>query len=218
VIQVLLADDEAMVREGLRLLIDAESDMTVVAEAADGLEALQRIRSSSPDVAVIDVRMPGVDGLRVAEQALGDRDWPGKVIMLTTYGEDEYLFAALRAGASGFLLKTSPPRMLPVAIREALAGETMISGALTLRLFERLSVSHESSGSLPSVDMTATLTAREIEVLRRIALGESNAEIAAHLVIAESTVKTHVVHILERLGLRDRTQAAILAHQSGLMH
>jgi DNA-binding NarL/FixJ family response regulator len=216
-IRVLLADDEAMVREGLRLLIDAEPDMKVVAEAADGVEALTRVRHEAPDVAVLDVRMPSIDGLQVAERVLSDPEWSGKVIMLTTFGEDEYLFAALRAGASGFLLKTSPPRLLPVAIREAIAGETMISGALTLRLFERLDVSREPPSQVVPADVSTLLTSREIEVLRRIAMGESNAEIADQLVIAESTVKTHVVHILERLNLRDRTQAAIVAHQCGLM-
>jgi DNA-binding NarL/FixJ family response regulator len=214
-ISVLLADDEAMVREGLRLIVDAEDDMRVIAEASDGPTAIERARALVPDVAVLDIRMPGIDGLTVARRLLEDTTWSGRVIMLTTFGQDDYLYAALKAGASGFLLKTSPPRLLPVAIREALSGETMISGELTLRLLDRVTREHPTNAGKAVAHQT--LTSREIEVLRLIARGWSNTEIAVHLVVAESTVKTHVVHILDKLGLRDRCQAAVFAYESGLV-
>lgn len=215
-ISVLLADDQEMVRAGLRLIIDAQDDMTVTAEADNGAEALELARLHRPDVAVLDIEMPGHDGLYVASRLLEDDSWSGRVLMLTTYGRDEYLFAAIRAGASGFLLKTSPPRLLPVAIREACAGETMLSSELTRRLIERF------AGSLPTAEQgrppgLATLTTREVDVLRLVARGFSNMEIARELHVAESTVKTHIVHILEKLGLRDRTQAAVIAYESGLV-
>lgn len=215
-ISVLLADDQEMVRAGLRLIIDAQDDMTVTAEADNGAEALELARRHRPDVAVLDIEMPGHNGLYVASRLLEDDSWCGRVLMLTTYGHDEYLFAAIRAGASGFLLKTSPPRLLPVAIREACAGETMLSSELTRRLIERF------AGSLPTADQglppgLATLTTREVDVLRLVARGLSNIEIARELHVAESTVKTHIVHILEKLGLRDRTQAAVIAYESGLV-
>lgn len=215
-ISVLLADDEAMVREGLRLIIDAESDMEVVAEASDGPAALAAARRVPTDVAVLDIRMPDLDGLSVARELLQDDTWLGRVIMLTTFGNDENLYAALRAGASGFLLKTSPPRLLPVAIREAIGGETMISGELTRRLLERVTIEQDTPARDPRVEL-GVLTDREIDVLRLLARGLSNVEIARELVVAESTVKTHVVHILEKLNLRDRTQAAVAAYEVGLV-
>lgn len=215
-ISVLLADDQAMVREGLRLIVDGQPDMEVIAEAEDGQSALAEARRLCPDVAVLDIRMPKLDGLAVARRLLGDPQWPGRVIMLTTYGQDEYLYAALRAGASGFLLKTSPPRLLPIAIREAHAGETMLSGELTRRLIERFATSPpDPEGGWRRT--LAALTSREVDVLRLVARGRSNSEIASDLHVAESTVKTHVVHILEKLGLRDRTQAAVAAYEVGLV-
>lgn len=215
-ISVLLADDQAMVREGLRLIVDGQPDMHVIAEAEDGQSAIEEARGLRPDVAVLDIQMPRLDGLAVATRLLGDPAWPGRVIMLTTYGQDEYLYAALRAGASGFLLKTSPPRLLPVAIREAHAGETMLSGELTRRLIERFASAPPDPGEGWRRALRA-LTSREVDVLRLVARGRSNTEIAAELHVAESTVKTHVVHILEKLGLRDRTQAAVAAYEAGLV-
>ena len=215
-ISVLLADDQARVREGLRLIVDGQPDMEVTAEAEDGQAALAEARRLRPDVAVLDIRMPKLDGLTVAQRLLGDPHWPGRVIMLTTYGQDEYLYAALRAGASGFLLKTSPPRLLPVAIREAHAGETMLSGELTRRLIERFASSPPDPARVWPQTLAA-LTSREVDVLRLVARGRSNSEIASDLHVAESTVKTHVVHILEKLGLRDRTQAVVAAYEAGLV-
>lgn len=216
-ITVLLADDQEMVRAGLRLIVDSQDDMTVIAEARNGVEALQLARLHHPDVAVLDIQMPKLDGVSVTEQLFTDRSWSGRVLILTTHGRDDYLFAAIRAGASGFLLKTSPPRLLPVAIREACAGETTLSSELTRRLIQRFAREAPTSGSSRPAGL-ATLTTREIEVLRYIARGQSNTEIAQALHIAESTVKTHIVHILEKLNLRDRTQAAVVAYESGLVH
>lgn len=215
-ISVLLADDEAMVREGLRLIVDDQQDLHVVAEAHDGPSALALARELCPDVVVLDIRMPGIDGLTVARRLLADSQWPGRVIMLTTYGQDEYLYAALQAGASGFLLKTSPPRLLPIAIREAYAGETMISSELTRRLIDKFATDRGAPSTTPRKSL-ADLTPRELDVLRLVARGRSNTEIAANLVVAESTVKTHVLHILSKLGLRDRTQAAVTAYECGLV-
>jgi len=214
-ITVLLADDQSMIREGLRLIVDGQDDMVVVAEAADGTTALDLALRCRPDVAVLDIEMPAPNGLVVAETLLRDPLWPGRVIMLTTFGRDEYLFDAIRAGASGFLLKTSPPSLLPVAIRQVCAGETMLSGELTRRLIERFAAQVSPAGRGPTA--LAALTAREVEVLRLVAHARSNAEIAASLHLAESTVKTHIVHILEKLALRDRTQAAVIAYEFGLV-
>ena len=215
-ISVLLADDQEMMRAGLRLIVEAQDDLSVVAEAADGTEALELALLHRPDVAVLDIEMPKLDGLSVAEKLLGDSTWTGRVLMLTTYGRDEYLYSAIRAGASGFLLKTSPPRLLPVAIREAHAGETMLSSDLTRRLIERFAPGEPAAGHRLAPQL-GVLTTRETEVLRLVARGMSNSEIAQTLVVAESTVKTHVVHILEKLALRDRTQAAVVAYESGLV-
>lgn len=215
-ISVLLADDQEMVRAGLRLIVDAQDDMRVTAEAASGAEALELARLHRPDVAVLDIEMPEHDGLYVASELFNDQSWCGRVLMLTTYGRDEYLFAAIRAGASGFLLKTSPPRLLPVAIREACAGETMLSSELTRRLIERFARNVPTTQQGRPTGL-AMLTTREIDVLRLVARGMSNTEIAQALHVAESTVKTHIVHILEKLGLRDRTQAAVIAYESGLV-
>jgi len=216
VIRVLLADDQALVREGLRLILDAQPDITVIAEAATGQDALRAARSMHPDVVVMDIRMPGMDGITATGRLLSSADWPVRVIVVTTFDLDEYVYQALRLGASGFLLKTAPPRLLPIAVREVHAGETMLSSQLTRRLIEQFTVRTPSdTGQVPAA--FAALTPREIDVLRLIARGLTNAQIAAELIVTEATVKTHVVRILAKLALHDRTQAAVAAYEHGLV-
>jgi DNA-binding NarL/FixJ family response regulator len=214
-IRVLLADDQAMVREGLRLILDTQPDITVVGEASTGEEALTAARRLRPDVVVMDVRMPGGDGITATRRLLTTADWTVHVIVLTTFDADEYVFDAMRYGASGFLLKTSPPRQLPSAVRDVHLGETMLSSAVTRRLLDRFASQPPPMTGTPTA--FADLTARELDVLRHLARGLSNTEIAATLFIGESTVKTHVVRILNKLGLRDRTQAAVAAYEHGLV-
>ena len=215
-IRVLLADDQALVREGLRLILDAQPDITVIAEAATGQDALRAARSMHPDVVVMDIRMPGMDGITATGRLLSSADWPVRVIVVTTFDLDEYVYQALRLGASGFLLKTAPPRLLPIAVREVHAGETMLSSQLTRRLIEQFTVRTPSdTGQVPAA--FAALTPREIDVLRLIARGLTNAQIAAELIVTEATVKTHVVRILAKLALHDRTQAAVAAYEHGLV-
>jgi DNA-binding NarL/FixJ family response regulator len=214
VIRVLLADDQALVRGGLRKIVENEADMRVVAEAADGLEAVDAARASKPDVAVLDIRMPRLDGIEATRRivaALGD---DVRVLMLTTFGLDDYVFDALRAGASGFLLKTTAPQELADAVRACHSGELLFAPTVTRRLVEAY-VRHPPAGSgvPPGLE---ELTAREVDVLRAIARGLSNAEIAAELHLGEATVKTHVTRILGKLGLRDRVQAVVLAYETGL--
>jgi len=217
VIRVVLADDQAAVREGLRVMLDAQSDITVVAEAGTGEEALSAARSLRPDVVIMDVRMPGMDGLTATGRLLATADWPVKVIMVTTFDLDEYVFDALRLGASGFLLKTAPPRLLPTAVREVHAGETMLSSQLTQRVIHRFASAPAPTPKDTVPESLAVLTPRELDVLRLVARGLSNKEIAAELFVSEATVKTHVVRILAKLGLRDRTQAAVAAYEQGLV-
>jgi DNA-binding NarL/FixJ family response regulator len=214
-IRVLLADDQAMVREGFRLILDAQADITVIGEAATGEEALAAAHRLRPDIVVMDVRMPGMDGITATRRLLSAADWTVHVIVLTTFDLDEYVFDAMRYGASGFLLKTSPPRQLPAAVRDVHLGETMLSSVVTRRLIERFAAQPPAVAGTPPA--FTDLTARELEVLRHLAQGLSNTEIAAALVIGESTVKTHVVRILSKLGLRDRTQAAVAAYEHGLV-
>jgi DNA-binding NarL/FixJ family response regulator len=214
-IRVLLADDEAMIREGLRLILDAQPDITVIGEAGTGAQALAAASRLHPDVVVMDVRMPDTDGVTATRRLLDAATWPVHVIVLTTFDLDEHVFEAMRAGASGFLLKTAPPRQLPAAIRDAHGGEVMLSSAITRRLIDRFADDPpQSTGTPPAFK---ALTDRELDILRHIARGLSNTEIANVLFIGESTVKTHVVRILTKLDLRDRTQAAVAAHEYGLM-
>lgn len=216
-IRVVLADDEALVREGLRLMLDAQPDISVVAEAGTGQEALDTARTLRPDVVIMDVRMPGMDGITAIRHLLATSSWPVKVIVVTTFDLDQYVFDALRLGASGFLLKTAPPRLLPIAVREVHAGETMLSSELTQRLIQRFASAPRPPHPDTVPDALSMLTPRELDVLRVVARGMSNSEIANELFVSEATVKTHVVRILAKLELRDRTQAAIAAYEHGLI-
>jgi len=219
-ISVLLADDQSLLRDGFRALIDREPDMQVVAEAADGVEAVALARQHCPDVVLMDVRMPRIDGLTATRQVLA-LPQPPKVLVLTTFDRNEWVYDALRSGASGFLLKDVRASQLTDAIRTVAAGEALLAPSITRRLIEefvrapRAEAAGPASGS--ALPPAGTLTEREGEVLRLIAAGLSNAEIAARLVVGHSTVKTHVNRILFKLGLRDRTQAVVYAYETGLV-
>jgi DNA-binding NarL/FixJ family response regulator len=215
VIRLLLADDEAMVRRGLRLVLEAEDDLEVVAEAADGIDAIEAARRWNPDVVLMDVRMPRLDGVEACRRLVEDNDT--KVVVLTTFDLDEHLFAAVRAGASGFLLKASPPEELVAAIRAAHAGNALVEPKMTKRLLDEFARRPQQPpvGYVP--DRFGELTDREVDVLREVVRGASNAEIADRLYISETTVKTHVNHILTKLGVRDRIQAVVLAYDHGLV-
>lgn len=214
-IRLLLADDEAMVRKGLRLVLETEDDLVVVGEAADGWEAIEEAHRLRPDVVLMDVRMPRLDGVEACRRLVEDSD--AKVVVLTTFDLDEHLFAAVRAGASGFLLKASPPEELVAAIRAAHAGNALVEPKMTKRLLEEFARGreHPPAGRLP--DRFSELTEREIDVLHEVVRGASNLEIAERLYISETTVKTHVNHILSKLGVRDRIQAVVLAYDEGLV-
>jgi len=215
VIRLLLADDEAMVRKGLRLVLETEDDLQVVGEATDGYEAIEEARRLRPDVVLMDVRMPRMDGVEACRQLVDESGT--KVVVLTTFDLDEHLFAAVRAGASGFLLKASPPEELVTAIRAAHAGNALVEPKMTKRLLEEFARRPDpvAAGTIP--DRFAELTEREVDVLREVVSGASNAEIAERLYISETTVKTHVNHILSKLGVRDRIQAVVLAYDHGLV-
>jgi len=212
-IRVILADDERLVRSGLRMIIDAEPDLSIVAEAADGSEAIDAARRVPADVVLMDVRMPNMDGLTATRRIVETASRP-RVIVLTTFDLDEYVFEALRAGASGYLLKDAPERELIAAIHVASDGGSILAAPLTRRLIERFAAIPDPAVLRPELER---LTPRETEVLQLIARGLSNAEIAAELVVTEHTAKTHVAHILDKLGLRDRVQAVILAYESGVI-
>jgi DNA-binding NarL/FixJ family response regulator len=213
-IRVLIADDQQLLRAGFRVILDAEPDITVVAEAADGNEAVLRTRETQPDVVLMDIRMPGLDGLAATEQIMV-MPAPPKVVVLTTFDANEYVYRALRAGASGFLLKDAPTSRLLDAVRAAAHGDAMIEPSITRRLLERFTATDVVAAAPSSV--MKDLTDREADVLRLIARGLSNMEIAAELVVAETTVKTHVARILMKLGVRDRVQAVVRAYESGFV-
>ena len=214
-IKVVIADDQALLRAGFRVIVDTEPDMSVVGEAGDGRVAVDVVRRTRPDVVLMDIRMPELDGLRAAEAILGDSELTTAVLVLTTFDKREYVYDALRMGASGFLLKDAPAARLLDAIRVAAAGDALLEPSITRRLIEQFArVAAPPSDGLPPA--VAALTPRELEVLRLLARGLSNAEIAAELVLGEETVKTHVARILGKLGLRDRVQAVVLAYETGL--
>ena len=213
-IRVLVADDQTLVRTGFRVILEAEGDIEVVAEAATGAEAISRARSSRPDVILMDVRMPDIDGLAATEQILQQPD-PPTIVVLTTFDQNEYVYRALRAGAAGFLLKDAPSSRLIAAVRAAATGDSLIEPSITRRMVERFAAPPEPAPGRPAE--LAALTERERDVLGLIARGLSNAEIAAELVVAETTVKTHVARILAKLGLRDRVQAVVVAYETGFV-
>ncbi|WP_218021066.1 response regulator [Nocardia crassostreae] len=213
-IRVVIADDQQLVRESLAVLLGAQSGIEVVGQAVDGAEAVAEVTRSRPDIVLMDVRMPVLDGLE-ATARLTAAEWAPKIIMLTTFDLDEYVYAALRAGASGFLLKDVSALALGDVVRAVARGDAMLAPSVTRRLLERFT---RSDRLTLTVDRSEALTARENDVLILIARGLSNAEIASELVISEQTVKTHVGRILDKLGLRDRTQAAIYAYESRLIH
>jgi DNA-binding NarL/FixJ family response regulator len=211
-IRVLVVDDQSMVRAGFRMLLSREVDIEVVAEAENGLEAVDKAARFHPNVILMDIRMPELDGLEATRRILAD-DPDARVLVLTTFDLDEYIYEALQAGASGFVLKDDPPEQLLAAIRTVAAGDALLSPAVTKRVIREFT-------RLPRPEQPkelVELTDREREVLALIAEGHSNAEIGETLFISETTVKTHVTHVLQKLGLRDRVQAVVLAHQAGLV-
>ena len=213
---VLIADDQALVRAGFRMILEAEEDMEVVGEAADGREAVEETRRLRPDVVLMDVRMPDVDGIEATRRLLGVDGAEAKIVMLTTFDMDEYVYDALRAGASGFLLKDVPPEQLVDGIRAVASGDALLAPSVTRRVIEEF-VRRPPDSVRTAPPELAELTARELEVLKLVARGLANAEIAKELFISETTVKTHVAHVLMKLKLRDRVQAVVFAYESGLV-
>jgi DNA-binding NarL/FixJ family response regulator len=213
-IKVVIADDQALVRGGFRMILDAREDIEVAGEAADGAEAIALVADHEPDVVLMDVRMPNIDGIEATRQIVASGS-PARIIILTTHDVDEYVFAALRAGASGFLLKDVRPPDLVEAIRVVARGDALLAASVTRRLLDRFAAVLPDSAAKPA-DLDE-LTERELEVLRLVALALSNAEIAARLVLTEATVKTHVSSVLRKLDLRDRVQAVVYAYDVGLV-
>jgi DNA-binding NarL/FixJ family response regulator len=213
-IRVLLTDDQAMVRTGFRMIIESEGDIEVVGEAANGEQATAATRRLRPDVVLMDIQMPGGDGLEATRRITADAELSSRVVILTTFERDEYVFEALQAGASGFLLKNAPPEELLHAVRVVAAGDGLLAPSVTRRIiqqFARRPVKPELGTQLDA------LTQREREVLTMLARGKSNAELAAELFVSEGTIKTHVSSLLSKLGVRDRVQAVVLAYESGLV-
>jgi DNA-binding NarL/FixJ family response regulator len=217
-ISVLLADDQPLLRRGFRMIIEAEGDLTVTGEAGDGLEAVDRARQNPPDVVLMDIRMPGTDGIEATRRIIAANP-EIRVLVLTTFDLDEYAFGALRAGASGFLLKDVRPAELVGAIRTVAAGDAVVSPRVTRRLLEEYAQLMPAAATRPAepYPQLSALTAREAEVLEAVARGLSNAEIGAALFVSETTVKSHVGRILAKLGLRDRVQIVVLAYEAGLV-
>ena len=211
-IRVLVADDQSMVRAGFRMLLAGDEDIDVVAEASNGLEAVEKAARFEPTVVLMDIRMPELDGLEATRRILATDD-SARVLILTTFDLDEYVYEALRAGASGFVLKDDPPEQLIAAIRTVAAGDALLSPTVTRRVIDRFT--HIPRPTPPKE--LEELSERELEVFRLIALGRSNAEIGRELFISETTVKTHITHILQKLDLRDRVQVVVLAHETGLL-
>jgi DNA-binding NarL/FixJ family response regulator/class 3 adenylate cyclase len=215
-IRVLIVDDQALVRAGFRMILDAEEGIEVAAEAADGRAAIAEARRVRPNVVLMDVRMPEIDGIEATRLLLGENGTDTKVVMLTTFDMDEYVYEALRAGASGFLLKDVPPEQLVDGIRAVASGDALLAPSITRRVLEEFVRRPPDAARKPPPELE-DLTPREAEVLRLIARGRSNAEIATELFVSETTVKTHVAHVLTKLGVRDRVQAVVFAYESGLV-
>jgi DNA-binding NarL/FixJ family response regulator len=214
-VRVLIADDQHLVRTGLKVILDSERDIEVIGEATHGREAVSMTRELRPDVAVMDIRMPELDGIEATKQITADNRQPRtRVLMLTTFDLDEYVFEALRAGASGFLLKDVPATQLAASVRMIAAGDALLAPTITRRLIEQFVAARPAAPPPPGLD---ELTPRELEVFRLVATGMSNAEIAAELVIGEATVKTHLTRLLMKLDLRDRVQAVVLAYETGVI-
>ncbi len=214
-LRILIADDQALVRAGFKMILDAEDDLDVVGEASDGSEAVALAAREHPDVVLMDIRMPQLDGIEATRRivaAAGNR--PVRVLMLTTFDLNEYVYEALRAGASGFLLKDVPPEQLVAGIRVVAEGEALLAPSITKRLIQEFA--SVAQGPIEPPKGLDELTARELEVFKLVARGLSNAEIAAELVVSETTVKTHVARVLMKLGIRDRVQAVVLAYESGI--
>jgi len=214
-IGILIADDQALVRAGFRMILEAEKDLRVLAEASDGAEAVEAARVHRPDIVLMDIRMPNLNGIEATRRILTAGKEPPRVLILTTFDLDEYVFDALRAGASGFLLKDVPPEQLVSGIRLVAGGDSLLSPPLTRRLIETFIRAHPRAVKPPPE--LEELTARELEILKLIARGLSNAEIAEQLVVSGTTVKTHVARVLSKLGLRDRVQAVVLAYETGVV-
>jgi DNA-binding NarL/FixJ family response regulator/class 3 adenylate cyclase len=215
-ISVVIADDQRLLRTGFRVILDAEHDMRVVGEAADGRSAVDVVLRRRPDVVLMDIRMPELDGLKAAERILAEPGLETAVLMLTTFDRSEYVYESLRIGASGFLLKDTPADRLLDAVRVVAAGDALLAPSITRRLIEQFTrAARPETDGVPAA--LADLTAREVDVLRLVARGLSNGEIAEQLVLAENTIKTHVAHVLSKLGLRDRVQAVVVAYESGLV-
>jgi len=214
-VRVVIADDQQLVRTGFRMILESEPDIEVVGEATTGLDAVSLARETRPDVVLMDIRMPDLDGIQATRRIVEHAECQGtRVLMLTTFDLDEYVFDALRAGASGFLLKDTPATQLTNAVRMIAAGDALLGSTITRRLIEEFIAVPRA---LPPPAGFDELTSRELDVFRLVAAGMSNAEIAAHLVIGETTVKTHVTRLLMKLGLRDRVQAVVLAYEAGLV-
>ena len=213
-IRVALADDQALVRGGFRMILEAQPDMEVTAEAGDGAEAVRVVRETTPDVVLMDIRMPGLNGIEataeITRQALDTR-----VLILTTFDLDEYVYEAVKAGASGFVLKDTPPAELVHAVRVVARGDALVAPAITQRLLGQFVARPKPGARAP--ESLSRLTDRELDVLREVARGLSNAEIAATLFVSEATVKTHLTRVLAKLGLRDRAQAVVVAYECGLV-
>ncbi len=214
-IRVLVVDDQELVRSGFCIILDTADGIAVVAEAANGEAAVSAVAAHQPDVVLMDIRMPGMDGLEATRLITRDRSTAAKVVILTTFDLDDYVYEALRAGASGFLLKDSPRRDLIAAVHAVAAGDALLAPSVTRRLIEAFA--RRAPETAPSPSQLASLTARERDVLMLLARGRSNSEIAAGLFVSEATVKTHVGNVLAKLGLRDRVQAVILAYETGIV-
>ena len=213
-INILIVDDQAMVRAGFRMILDSESDFDVIGEASDGREAIDEASKHAPDVVLMDIRMPGVDGIEATEHIVDASHGSSKVLILTTFELDEYIYSALRAGASGFMLKDAPADELINAIRVVASGDALLAPRITRRLISEFAARPQRDGEL--AQRLADLTQREVEVLRLVARGMANKEIAEELYVSETTVKTHVSHVLAKLAIRDRVQAVVVAYECGL--